>query len=116
LDESSPEAVKVLDSIHAKNGKPASIEGALILFPKSPEILWNVFAVQELLPGGLTRQYTLVDFDDPKIFTRIRKKLQKAWDEYRHAYVNGRNKLVSTRIRVKAKGIFSDVDPGQANP
>jgi hypothetical protein len=116
LDGSNGEPVRVLDSIRSKNGKPGSIEGALVLFPKSPEILFNVFAVQEKLRNGLERQYTLVNFDDPELFKQIRATLQKAWDKYPHAYVNGRNKLLSTRIRVKATGTFSEVDPSQANP
>jgi hypothetical protein len=118
LDEKAADPVHLVDSIHAKNGKPAQVEGALILFPQSPEILFNVFAVQELLPDGLNRQYTLVNFDDPALFKQIRDALQKAWDKYPGpvGYRNGRNKLVSTKIRVKATGTFNEVDPGQANP
>ena len=116
LNETAPQPVQVLDSIQSKNGKAGSVEGALILFPKSPEIKFNVFAVQELLPAGLSRQYTLVNFSDPNVFAQIRNKLQKAWDQYPNAYVNGRNKLVSTKLTVKATGIFNEVDPSQANP
>ena len=86
------------------------------MFPKSPEIQFNVFAVQQPLPSGLTRQYTLVNMVDPGVFSQIRAKLQKAWDSYPKSYVNGRNKLVSTKIQVKASGVINDVDPSQANP
>lgn len=115
LAESSPEAVQVVESILAKHGKPASVEGALILFPKSPEISLNIFAVLEPLPEGLSRNYTLVNFDSSEAFAQIRAKLQAAWDKHPGAYTNGRNKLLSTRIRVKATGTFNEVDPNQAN-
>jgi hypothetical protein len=116
LLENAPEPVKVLDSIQAKHGKPAVVEGALILFPKSPEIVFNVFAVQEQLPEGLSRQYTLVNFEDQAVFAKIRGDLQKAWDKYPGEYVNGRNKFVSKRIRVRATGTFNEVSDSQANP
>ena len=116
LDDAATEPVKVLDSIQAKNGKPAVMEGTLILFPKSPEIMFNVFAVQESLSAGLTRQYTLVNFDSPDDFAKIRAALQAAWDKYPGQYENGRNKLLSKRVRVKATGVFNEVDPSQANP
>ena len=116
LDERAPHPVQVIESIKEKHGTLTAIEGALILFPKSPEIIFNVFAVQQELPEGLSRQFTLVNFDDPAEFKRIRDALQAAWDKYPGASVNGRNKLVSTRIRVKASGTFNEVSPNQANP
>jgi hypothetical protein len=115
INEAAPQPIQVLDSIQAKNGKPASVEGALILFPKSEEIQFNVFAVQEQLQAGLSRQYTLVNFDNPDAFNQIRTKLQQAWDRHPGDYVNGRNKLVSKVIRVRATGTFNEVDPNQAN-
>jgi hypothetical protein len=115
LNETAPTPIKVLESIKALDGKPAAMQGALILFPKSPEISLNVFAVQAILPAGLQRQYTLVNFDDPQVFNDILKKCQAAWDRHGSNYVNGRNKLVSTKIQVKVTGTFNEQDPGQAN-
>jgi hypothetical protein len=115
LDETQP--VEVLESIKELNGQRTTIEGVLVLFPKSPEILFNVFAVRQSLQGnGLDRQFTLVSFENEELFKKIREKLQAAWDEAGTAYVNGRNKLVSTKIRVRATGILNDIDPSQANP
>ncbi len=116
LLEKNPQPVKVVESIRELHGKTGTIEGALILFPKSPEILFNVFAVEQKLPGGLKRQFTLVNFDSPEVFEKIRQKLQTAWDQHATAYVNGRNKLISTAIRVKATGTFNEVSDSQANP
>ncbi len=119
LNEKSPKPIEVLEAIREIHGKPTpkeGMEGALILFPKSPEIMFNVFALKQDLPEGLSRQYTLVNFDDPAVFAKIRQKLQTAFDKYPNAYINGRNKLVSTKIRVKATGILNEVNASQANP
>ena len=108
--------VEVVESVMALHGRPASVEGALILFPKSPQVIFNVFAVLQELPGQLRRQYTLVNFDNPETFQQIREKLQNAWDAGdASAAVSGRNKLMSTAVRVRATGKFNQIDPNQAN-
>jgi hypothetical protein len=108
--------VEVVDSITALHGKPAAIEGALVLFPQSPQVRFNVFAVLQELPGNTQRQYTLVNFDDPAVFETIRNKLQAAWDTGgADSFVSGRNKLVSTEVRIRATGTFNQIDPNQAN-
>jgi hypothetical protein len=108
--------VEVVDSITALHGKPAAIEGALVLFPQSPQVRFNVFAVLQELPGNTQRQYTLVNFDDPAVFETIRTKLQTAWDVGgAGSFVSGRNKLVSTKVRIRATGTFNQIDPNQAN-
>jgi hypothetical protein len=116
VNESVPDAVKVIQSAKAMNGTEGSITGALVLFPKSPEISFNVFAVEELLPEGLKRQYTIVNFEDMDLFTKMREKLQAAWDKYPGQYINSRNKLVSTHVKVKVSGVFNEVSASQANP
>ncbi len=115
LNEADPKAIQVLESIRALDQKPASVQGALILFPKSPEISLNVFSVEQTLPAGLRRQFTLVNFDNPEVFNQIIQKCQKAWDQHPGEYVNGRNKLVSNRLQVKVIGTFNEVSPSQAN-
>jgi hypothetical protein len=108
--------VEVVDSISALHGKPAAIEGPLVLFPKSPQVQFNVFAVLQELPGNARRQFTLANFDDPAKFEAIRNKLQAAWDAAGpDAAVSGRNKLISTKVRVRVTGTFNQIDPNQAN-
>ncbi len=117
VDEEGNEPIRVLDAIGRKHGLPADVSGALVLFPRSPQIVENVFAVLEELPGGVNRQYTLVNLENPERFAAIREKLQAAWDRQAPAdYVNGRNKLVSRTVRVRVRGTFNQTDPGQANP
>jgi hypothetical protein len=108
--------IEVVDSIMALHGQPASVEGELVLFPRSPQVKFNVFAVLQPLPGQLRRQFTLANFESDEAFKAIREKLQAAWDaEGEGAAVSGRNKLISTKLRVRATGTFNEVDPGQAN-
>ena len=115
LDEGAAQAVVVLDSILSKHGQAITTEGKLVLFPKSPLLKFNIFAVLDPMAGGYQRQYPLICFDDPTVFAAVRAKLQAAWDKYPGAYMNGRGKLIHTRLRVHVSGIFNEVDPNQAN-
>jgi hypothetical protein len=115
LREAAPQPVEVVDSVLALHQKPAVVEGPLVLFPKSPQVAFNVFAVLQELPGGLRRQYTLANFESEKTFEEIRKKLQLAWDGQGNVAVSGRNKLISTTVKVRATGKFNAIDPNQAN-
>jgi hypothetical protein len=108
--------IHVLDSILAKHGKPLTVEGQLILYPKSPQISIDVYAVQEVGLTGVALDYTLVNFESPEIFQKIRDKLKVAWDNQAQAVVRARNKLSNPRVRIKAVGIGNVVDPNQANP
>lgn len=108
--------VEVVSSVTALHDRPADIEGALVMFPRSPQVRFDVFAVLQELPGGMQRQYTLVNFDDPERFTAIREKLSAAWAAAGpQSAVSGRNKLISTKVRVRARGRFNQIDPNQAN-
>jgi len=115
LQEQIANPVQVLESALAMHGKEAVIEGNLVLFPVSPQVRFNVFAVQQKLAAGLQRQYTLLNQDDEKLFTAIREKLQSAWDRAPTDYVSGRNKLVNTKIKVRVTGNLNAVDANQAN-
>lgn len=115
LQEGVTNAVTVLESVAALHETPADVEGDLVLFPQAPGIRLNVFALQvENFPTAL-RQYTLINFADPELFRAIVAKMQSVWDRHPGAYRNGRNKLISNCLRVRARGIFNQVDPNQAN-
>ena len=97
--------------------KPIEKTGMLVKFPKSPQVKFDVFAVKEELPDGLSRQYTLINFENQELFAQIREKLGKIWDAGDQTQVkNGRNMLINPSVIVKAKGIGNVVDRGQANP
>ncbi len=109
-------ALEVLEAISAQHGKTVEYSGDLVLFPKSPQVLFNVFAFQKVLADQQTLEYTIVNFDSPELFERIRSKLQAAWDGSTIAAVNDRNKLLKRGLVVTVKGTVNFQDPNQANP
>lgn len=110
-------AIEQIDAISKQHGQSLNFEGALLLFPQSPIVKFNVFAIKVPLENDLHRTYTLISFDDPELFKAIREKLQAAWDSGDASCVkNDRNKLINPCIRVRAKGVINHVDPNQANP
>jgi len=108
--------VELLESLVKTHGNPIEKTGNLIRFPKSPQIQFNIYALLAEDAVGTTIQYTLVNFDDPALFQKIREKLEKAWNENSATAENDRNKLVNRKLVVHAKGLSNMVDAGQANP
>jgi hypothetical protein len=109
--------LKVLYSIVSEHGKNATREGFLVMFPKSPQVQFNVFALEATNSLGLKHNYTLVNFESAEEFKKIREKLQAVWDAAPQDRVfNARNRLQNPRIRVTARGTLNEVDPSQANP
>lgn len=116
IQEGLPNAIRVIQAVSTLNGRPVeNIEGELVLFAASPEIRFDVFALNDREFPEARRQFTLVNFENPEIFRAIREKLKAAWDRHPRAFVNGRNKLVSTCIAVRARGVFHQIDANQAN-
>ena len=115
VDFTKPEPIKVTDKLVESHGKEGSIVGTLVLFPKSPQVQFNVFALQIVDDHGVKREITLVNFEDPKVFEAIRDKLQEFWDRKPQNIVNARNKYLNLNVTLKATGTFNVVDPGQAN-
>ena len=116
INTKSENPLVVTDRVVDIHGKKGSVEGFLILFPKSPQVLFNVFALQVPDALGIKREFTLVNFDDPKVFEAIRIKLQEFWDKNPGGIKDARNKFINLNVRLKATGTFNVVDPGQANP
>jgi len=115
LDAQAAKPIEVLDSVMAKHGLPADVTGELVLFPKSPQVSFDVFAISEPAGFGLKRQYTLINFDDPELFRQIREKCAAAWTRAPQDFRNGRTKLIHNTIRFRARGTFNEVDANQAN-
>ncbi len=109
--------IEVLDHVRAEHGRIHEFEGALVMFPQSPQIKFNVFALQREMGDGVVRDYTLIpkSFDSVQ-FELLRQKLQARWDQAAEAPVNGRNKWIKKSIRIRAKGSINVMDPNQANP
>lgn len=113
---SEPTAVRVLDSLVVQHGQPIEHCGDLVMFPKSPMVVFNVFAIMKDIGDGLFRSYTLINFEDRDLFSALREKAQKFWDEHPAGILRGRNYYVNPGIRACAKGTINVVDPSQANP
>jgi hypothetical protein len=110
-------AVQVLESMAALHGQKVEYTGDLVMFPKSPQVKFNVFALQRDL-GGINgkREYTIINFEDPNLFLKIRDHLQNVWDQSPIEPTNDRNKLLKQGLTLKINGVFNFVDPLQANP
>lgn len=116
LDESSSSPVEVIERLVDLHGRQACVEGSLVKFPKSPEVSFDVYALQKTDADGVILDYTLVNFDNPELFKAIREKTATVWDQHEEFIINGRNKLHNPRIFVRACGSLNVVSPSQANP
>jgi hypothetical protein len=112
-----PKAIVAVDHMSDLHGKPVTYTGSLVLFLESPQVQFNVFALQLDLGAGFVREYTILNFEDPALFKQLREKMQKAWDAADQIKPeNDRNKLIKRKLQMTATGVFNFVDRGQANP
>jgi hypothetical protein len=65
---------------------------------------------------GIERTYTLVNFEDADAFQAIRDKLAAAWEQRAADAVDGRNKQLNPKVRLRASGTLNVLMPNQANP
>ncbi|MEK6556407.1 MAG: hypothetical protein AABZ31_14255 [Bdellovibrionota bacterium] len=108
--------LRITESMIAQHGQKVKLTGTLAMFPKSPMVMFNVFAMRRDIGHGLHRYYTLVNFDDAKVFAAIRAKLQTIWDAQATTKVKDRNKWQNPEIEIVAEGTLNVQDPNQANP
>lgn len=109
-------AVEVLEPMRSYHNVPVQIEGHLVMYPQSPQIIFDVFAVEQVLGDDVTRDFTLVNFDNPEVFKAIRDKLSQVWAANLQSSEKDRNKLINRSIKIRAKGTGNVIDPAQANP
>ncbi|MAV91459.1 MAG: hypothetical protein CL676_08550 [Bdellovibrionaceae bacterium] len=109
-------SLRVLDALVEQHGTPIHHCGELVMFPKSPQVKFNVFAIKKDIGDNLFRTYTLINFDDVDLFLAFRAKAQKAWDAQVSTAVRGRNYYINDKIEACATGKVNMIDPTQANP
>lgn len=114
--QSSEKPIELIESLVRSHGTPIEKTGVLVKFPKSPQIIFNIYALLVEDAEGTNIQYTLVNFEDQSLFKALREKLETKWNEFIGTEENFRNKLINRKIMVKAKGVSNMVDQGQANP
>lgn len=115
LDTTAAWPVRILKSAQREHGKILALEGQLALFPRSPQISRDIFALY-FVDDGFDRNYTLVNFADPILFENIQSSLAEVWSQYEEDVVRGRNSFRNPRIRLKVRGVGHVVSPNQANP
>lgn len=116
LDPGVDKPIEVLERMQAVHGQPIELEGDLVLFPRSPQIKFDIWALRVVDRDRVEREYTLVNFGDPELFKAIRDKLARGWAAYPGAPVDARNKFIKPGLRVRARGVLNVISPAQANP
>jgi hypothetical protein len=115
LATNRPNPLVVLERLADRHGKPVEEEGSLVRFPISPQITRDVYALQVTDADGVSREYTLLNDRNLTVFNAISAKLANAWTMRQGQGLDGRNKLVNPKIRVRARGTFNIIDRNQAN-
>ena len=82
LDNSVESPVQVLESIADGHGETIELTGPLVMFPKSPQIKFNVFALRTQDSDQISRNFTIVNFSVIDLFFAIRDQLQSLWDQH----------------------------------
>ncbi|ACB53009.1 unknown [Crocosphaera subtropica ATCC 51142] len=107
--------INMVDRLVKQQGEEQTLTGKLVKFPQSPQIKFDVYAI-EVMTQGLSRYYTLVNFEDAKEFENIRKKLANIWNNHLDTVKPGRNFLINPNINIEAQGKINIISPQQANP
>ncbi len=107
--------MKVIDKLVAQQGQLKKMSGNLVKFPKSPQLKFDVYAI-EVLTQEIPRYYTLVNFEDLKKFEQIRLKLARIWNDNLSTVKRGRNFLINPNVTIEAQGMINIISPQQANP
>ena len=115
LNSQVEKPVEVIDAIADWNGKENTLTGSLVKFPQSPQLNFDVYAI-EVETQGVKRYFTLVNFENMDEFQNIRNKLARIWDENSATAKLGRNMLINPEITIEAHGQTNIVSPEQANP
>lgn len=115
LNVEAEKPVEVLDAIANWHQQEKSLAGKLVKFPKSPQIAFDVYAI-EVETRGLKRYFTLVNFTDEKEFQKLRDKLDEIWENNLETATFGRNMLLNPQTIVEVRGIVNVISPEQANP
>ncbi|MEM9539187.1 MAG: hypothetical protein AAGA60_06700 [Cyanobacteria bacterium P01_E01_bin.42] len=115
LNEEISSPLIVLDAIAGWNQQPKTLSGHLVQFPQSPQILFDVYAI-DVETDGIHRTFTLVNFEDIDTFQAIRDKLASIWEENQDTIIPTRNALINPEVMISATGLINVVSPAQANP
>ncbi|MEL6495354.1 MAG: hypothetical protein AAFQ41_09560 [Cyanobacteria bacterium J06623_7] len=117
LDTTIEQPIEMLDAIAKINEQPQTLTGKLVKFPQSPQLKFDVYALEaDTEIPEIKRYFTLINFDDMSKFQGIRDKLAKIWDDNQDTAISGRNMLINPEVTIEAQGIGNIISPEQANP
>ncbi|MBY0404930.1 MAG: hypothetical protein K2X66_13605 [Cyanobacteria bacterium] len=122
-------AIQIIDRIQKKHHKKITVEGRLILFPKSPLINRDVWAIECFEPQPLKtlsvvnttspqfppRYFSLVNFETQGLQSKIDEKLKTIWQNDPSQVEDLRHKYGKQNLFIKVSGRFNIVDSNQAN-
>ena len=115
LDTTVEQPIETIDAIATWHDRPQTLTGSLVKFPQSPQLKFDVYAL-EVDTQGIKRYFTLLNFEDMTEFESIRQKLAQIWDENEETAKSGRNMLINPNVTIEATGIGNVISPEQANP
>ena len=115
LDTTAAQPIEVLNAIAPQNGERQTLTGSLVKFPQSPQLKFDVYAI-EVDTQGSERYFTLINFENMSEFQNIRAKLAKIWDENAATAISGRNMLINPEVKIAASGLINIISTEQANP
>lgn len=115
LDPTVAEPIEMLDAIAPQHGEAKTLSGQLVQFPKSPQLRFDVYAIN-VETEGVYRTFTLLNFNDMEAFEGIRTKLADIWENQKDTAVRGRNYLINPEITIEANGLVNVISTEQANP
>ena len=115
LNTTVAQPIEMIDAIATWHDRPQTLVGSLVKFPQSPQLKFDVYAI-EVDTQGIKRYFTLINFEDMNKFEGIRQKLAKIWDENANTARAGRNMLINPNVTIEATGFGNIVSPEQANP
>jgi len=121
VDVNRSNPIEVVSQIACRHDQVVELEGLLVMFPKSPQIKMNVFALRTEDSDGVKQNYTFLvpDMDTQagiEEFFAMNEILQDSWDEMIEFAVDDRNKFLNERISVRVRGRHNVISPAQANP
>ena len=116
-DEEGIAPVKSLESVITIQGKERNVKGSLVLFPKSPLLSIDIWGIQEKDPvSGLTRVYSLFNFNDEKDAQKIDETLRAAWYKQRKGFIQYSSSFYHPNIRLEINGTVNQLVRNQRNP
>ena len=117
LDTTNEQPIEIIDAIASINNQPQTLTGSLVKFPQSPQLKFDVYAMEvDTDVEGIKRYFTLINFNDMAKFQNIRDKLAEIWNKNASSAVSGRNMLINPQVAIEAAGVGNIISPEQANP